>query len=500
MNPARLLKPFASFRAQMVAFIACMLLLTAFVISLINLKLEQRTTNQVKEYIRAITLAYGLVPRSLAEGLFLSDLVNQSGPDSLRIDSESIIRHILIVESDGKIYDSTDRRDRGQQMKSVIEDAPVVEIGDLRRDVDSATNEQTLTLKLPLETVKAKRNAFIIVSMNRLNRVKTIAQRDRLITLIGLGILLIGVIAVFSKRFTQPITDLGQAARRVTAGNLDFEVPVAGPEEVSALSSTFNEMLAVLRRSRELEEALQRAERSAVVGRLASGIAHEIRNPLNFINLSIDHLQQAFAPANEAQRAQYKHILTTIKDELARLNGLVSDFLSYGRPAKLKLREVDARALVEEVRDLVSAKADEQGVKIDIESNGGETTLNADAEQLKTCFSNLMINAVQAMPGGGDLNVGLHANNGKIEIVFTDTGTGILPEALQQIFEPYYSTKETGIGLGLPLTKKIIEEHGGQLTVASEVGIGTMFTVTLPRGKAGEAKPVTADAAASIAD
>ncbi|MDQ3010177.1 MAG: ATP-binding protein [Acidobacteriota bacterium] len=484
MNLARLLKPFASFRAQMVTFIACMLILTAFVISLINLQLEQRTTKQVEEYIRAITLAAGLVPRSLSEGSFLADLVNQPGRDSLRIDSQSIIRHILIVERDGKIYDSTDRRDRGQQIKSVIEDSPVVQIGDLRRDADMTANEQSLTLKLPLETEKAKRNAFIVVSMNRLNSVKTVAQRDRLITLIGLSVLLIGVIAVFSKRFTQPITDLGQAARRVTAGNLDFDVPVKGPEEVSALSNTFNEMLAVLRRSRELEEALQRAERSAVVGRLASGIAHEIRNPLNFINLSIDHLQSAFAPANEAQRAQYKHILTTIKDELARLNRLVSEFLSYGRPTKLKLREVDARLLVEEVRDLVSTKADEQGVKIEIEATGtdsDDTKLNADPELMKTCFSNLMINAVQAMPGGGDLNVSLRPNNGKIELVFTDTGTGILPEALQQIFEPYYSTKETGIGLGLPLTKKIIEEHGGQIEVASEVGIGTMFTVTLPR-------------------
>ncbi|MEP7342522.1 MAG: HAMP domain-containing protein, partial [Acidobacteriota bacterium] len=387
MKFARLLKPFASFRAQMVTFIACMLILTAFVISLINLQLEQRTTNQVKEYIRAITLAYGLVASSLAEGSFLSDLVNQPNPDSVRIDSESIIHHILIVEKDGKIFDSTDRRDRGQQLKSVIEDSPVVQVGDLKRDVDSAPNE-SLTLKLPLETEKAKRTAFIIVSMNRLNRVKSVAQRDRLIALIGLGVVLIGVIAVFSKRFTQPITDLGQAARRVTAGNLDFEVPVTGPEEVSALSKTFNEMLAVLRRSRELEEALQRAERSAVVGRLASGIAHEIRNPLNFINLSIDHLQSAFAPANDAQRAQYKHILTTIKDELARLNRLVSEFLSYGRPTKLKLREVDAQGLIEEVRDLVSTKADELGVKIEIESNGEDTRLNADPELLKTCFSN----------------------------------------------------------------------------------------------------------------
>src|SRR5262249_48296323 len=147
MKLARLLKPFASFRAQMVTFIAGMLILTTVVIMLINQRLEERTTRQIGEYIRAITVAYGLVPYSLSEGLFLADLVNQPNPDSLRIDSESIIRHILIVESDGKIFDSTDRRDRGQQFKSVIEDTPVVQVGDLKRDLDVAANEQSYSLK-----------------------------------------------------------------------------------------------------------------------------------------------------------------------------------------------------------------------------------------------------------------------------------------------------------------------------------------------------------------
>lgn len=483
MKLAGLFKPFASFRAQMVAFIACTLIISSLVILLINQRLETRTTRQVNEYIQAITLATNVTFRSLSEGLFLYNLVNQ--PDGLRIDPESIIRHILIVEPDGKVYDSTDRQDTGRQVNAVVGDAPLVQRGDFTKDVPTAGGDQSLTLFLTTETEKGIRKIYIIISMSRLNRVKQAGERDRLLVFAGLGILLIAVVAIFSRRFTQPITDLGQAARRVTAGNLDFEVPIKGPEEVSALAKTFNEMLTVLRRSRELEEQLQRSERSAVIGRLASGIAHEIRNPLNFINLSIDHLRETFGPANEAQRAQYKHILTTIKDELARLNRLVSDFLSYGRPAKLKLRELDALTLVEEVRDLVKAKADEQGVKITIESEGnGEgngTRLNADPEQLKTCFSNLMINAIQAMPGGGELEVGLFPSNDQLEIEITDTGTGILPESLEQIFEPYYSTKETGIGLGLPLTKKIIEEHGGQISVESEVGLGTTFIVSLPR-------------------
>src|SRR5262249_5114903 len=155
----------------------------------------------------------------------------------------------------------------------------------------------------------------------------------------------------------------------------------------------------------------------------------------NFINLSIDHLRAAFAPKEEAPRAQFTHILTTIKDELARLNRLVSDFLSYGRPAKLKIREIDPRSLIEEVRDLINTQAGQQGVKIHIEQNGArDAKLYGDAEQIKTCFSNLMINAIQAMPDGGSLNVSLRPENSHLEIKFTDTGSGIALESLEQIF------------------------------------------------------------------
>jgi signal transduction histidine kinase len=490
MKRSILFKPLSSFRAQMVAFIALMLALTMAVLSLLNQRLEERTTDQVHEYIHAIALATDIVYRSLSEGKYLYDMVNQPDENSLAINSESIIRHILVVNAEGRVFDSTDEKDIGQPYKQFIEEASSVSVEDLKRHVDEAGSNQSSTLFFSITTSSknpttgeqesTKRDIYIIISQNRLAQVKEAGERTRLIGFVILGLLLITAIAVFSKRFTRPITELGQAARKVAKDELDFNVPVSGPEEVSALSKTFNEMLAGLRSKRDLEEQLQRAERSAVVGRVASGIAHEIRNPLNFINLSIDHLREAFAPKDEPQRATYTHILMTIKDELARLNRLVSDFLSYGRPAKLKLREIDARALIEEVRDLINTQAEQQGVKVSIEQNGArDAKLYGDAEQIKTCFSNLMINAIQAMPDGGALNISLQPDNSHLEIKFADTGSGIAPEAMEQIFEPYYSTKDTGIGLGLPLTKKIIEEHGGQIDVESEPNRGTTFTVTL---------------------
>lgn len=485
MNRNALFRPLASFRAQLIAFIVATLLLTALIISIVNQRLERRTTNQVDEYIRAITLANDVLYQSFPSDKYLYQLVNQApGSDapSLAVNADSIIRRILVVDENGKIINSSERDELNQQLPAEISQLPALRKGDIKREADAGASEQERTMSYSLETDKGKRNVIVVISMDRLQLIKESVERDRLAVLIGLGLLLIFVIAVFSKRLTQPIVDLGQAAQRVTAGQLDFNVPIAGPQEVSRLTATFNEMLAGLRRSRNLEEQLQRAERSAVVGRLASGIAHEIRNPLNFINLSIDHLREAFAPPAPSERATYTHILTTIKDEIARLNRLVSDFLSYGRPAKLKPREVDARQLIEEVRDLVQTQSTQQNVHINIEQNGdGRATLQADAEQLKTCFSNVVINAVQAMPEGGALNITVRPDAAHVAVDFADTGGGIAPEALAQIFEPYYSTKETGIGLGLPLTKKIIEEHGGQISVVSEVGKGTIFTVTMPR-------------------
>ncbi|MBO0858655.1 MAG: HAMP domain-containing protein [Chloracidobacterium sp.] len=483
----------SSFRAQMVSFIALMLALTMAVMYYYNQQLEERTTRVVNEYIQEIPIATDLVYRSLSTGKNLYDLVNQPGQNSLPVNSESSVRHIFIVDEEGKIFDSADKRDIERTFAKDYPDiAQSINTGDLRGDLGTIGDKRIHPLHFSITTTpeneqpgvqkSSKRDIYIVLYMKRLQQVKASAERDRFIALVLLGLLLIVAIAIFTRRITRPIIELSGVAEKVAEGNLDFSAPVSGPKEIRVLSQTFNEMLSGMRSKRNLEELLQRAERSAVVGRLASGIAHEIRNPLNFINLSIDHLRASFAPKEDGPRAQYIHMLTTIKDELARLNRLVSDFLGYGRPAKIKMREIDARSLIEEVRDLVNTHAEQHAVTVNIKQDGdGDSKLQGDAELIKTCFSNLMINAIQAMPGGGELNISMRSDNGFLEIKFADTGVGIMQEDLAQIFEPYYSTKETGIGLGLPLTKKIIEEHGGKINVESGLGRGTTFTVTLLR-------------------
>ncbi|HEU4390180.1 MAG TPA: ATP-binding protein, partial [Blastocatellia bacterium] len=272
------------------------------------------------------------------------------------------------------------------------------------------------------------------------------------------------------------------AARRVAAGDLDFQVPVERMDEVGELATTFNEMIGELQYKRELDEKLNQAERAAVIGRLTQSIAHEIRNPLNVLNLSIDHAATKFAPEDPVKRQQFTRILSSVKDEIARLNRMVNDVLNYGRPASQSGGVVDMRRLVEETATLIRPQADEQRVEVTIETadTGVPATVIGDAERLKSCLSNIAINALQAMPAGGRLTARVAQTNGAVEISIEDTGSGIGEDAIHKIFEPYYSTKQAGFGLGLAVTKKIVEDHRGAIFVDSIPEQGTTFTLSFP--------------------
>jgi signal transduction histidine kinase len=157
--------------------------------------------------------------------------------------------------------------------------------------------------------------------------------------------------------------------------------------------------------------------------------------------------------------------------------------------------------LVEEVIGIVRAQAEQQNVKITLDApTNGDAKFEADPEQIKTCFSNLIINAVQAMPEGGALHIAVTPNGSRLQFSFQDTGYGIAADPIEQIFEPYFSTKETGIGLGLPITKKLIEDHGGTIKVTSVLEQGTTFVVSLPREAIQKSEDADTNSSASVVE
>jgi signal transduction histidine kinase len=299
-----------------------------------------------------------------------------------------------------------------------------------------------------------------------------------------LGILLISTLVtiVLVWRFTRPIANLSNAAREIAAGNLSVRVPERDShDEMGQLARNFNEMTGELEKTRELEGQLQQAEKSAVIGRLGSAIAHEIRNPLNYINLTLDHLRSKFAPEEGEDRAKFIKLTSQLKDEVARINQQISDFLNYSRPANVNLRPIDARSVVEDSLRIVEAQAAENDIKIALVEHEDVPRIMGDPEFLRSVFNNLFINGVQAMGGeGGNLNVKISPNDEFVNIEVSDTGVGIPPENLAKVFEPYFSTKETGTGLGLAIVQKIVDLHNGTIDVESTEGEGTKFTVRLP--------------------
>ncbi len=223
----------------------------------------------------------------------------------------------------------------------------------------------------------------------------------------------------------------------------------------------------------EIEEQLRRADRLSALGELSAGMAHEIRNPLGAIRGTAEILQDGIDPSD--RRYEFTRIL--IK-EVDRLNRVVQDFLKFARPAPVQRESFDVVPVLRDVLKLTAPQLAKAGVETRLE--GEAPALAGDREQLKQAFLNLVLNAQQAMPGGGTLSIEVAAGNGSVRIVFADTGIGIGPADLEKIFNPFFTTRRDGTGLGLAITHRIIQNHGGRIEVSSTRGKGTRFTIVMP--------------------
>jgi signal transduction histidine kinase len=291
----------------------------------------------------------------------------------------------------------------------------------------------------------------------------------------------VGASLALAYRMTSPLKRLTAAADRVAAGDLDVTVPVERGDEIGKLQGNFNRMLEALREKRRLEVQLRRAERAGAMGRLASAVAHEIRNPLNYVSLSVDHLRSSFRPSDPDRAGEFDSNVDQIKEEMRRVNALVTEFLDFGRPPRLRIQPCRSEEILQEVVRFTAPRAEQQKVGVELNLEGSLPLLRADSEGLRTCFLNLVTNGIQAMPRGGTLELRAEtAGPGQVRFRVKDSGVGISERDLERIFEPYFSTKEAGVGLGLAITQRIIQDHGGRIEVFSQSGAGTEFCLVLP--------------------
>ena len=398
------------------------------------------------------------------------------------------VKDVSIADVADEVQASTNPQNVGKRLVRVAKKRgkEFVVKGVLGEESGAPGSQRTSTLTIPI-VVGDRRVGNLVVTrylddFSALSKSALVTRLEATFVVFAVGMLL----SLFlSSSFSRPIQELTHAARRVAAGDLAAQVPAGGGDEMGSLTRTFNEMVVRLRENKRLEERLHFAERSTAMGRLASAVAHEIRNPLNFVNLSIDHVRAKLAPEEPARRESFETILGNVKSEISRLNRLVGDFLSFGKPMRLDSRPCSVDTIVREVAALVDHKARDQGIALSVECETAIPQVVADAELLKTCFLNLMINAVDAMPEGGLLSASVRRvrdgdDRQAIEVSIADTGLGMTADQVQTAFEPYFSTKDTGLGLGLALTRKIVEDHGGKIDLVSAPGKGTTARIALP--------------------
>jgi two-component system sensor histidine kinase PilS (NtrC family) len=259
------------------------------------------------------------------------------------------------------------------------------------------------------------------------------------------------------------------------------EVPVgisfwslrSGAGDVAGLIGVCQDLSSI----KQMEQRMRQADRLAAVGRLSANMAHEIRNPLASISGAVEALARDLPP--DHTRGQLVEIVLR---ESARLNQIVGDFLEYARPAPMVPLDINMAEILDEVLLLIEHRTLPANLKVAREY-GDTLATRADPQRLRQAVWNLCLNAVQAMPDGGELRVGarpLRERGGRIQISITDTGQGIADGDLPHIFEPFFSTKPEGSGIGLALVYRVVEEHGGSIEVRSRVGEGTTFILTLP--------------------
>jgi signal transduction histidine kinase len=290
-------------------------------------------------------------------------------------------------------------------------------------------------------------------------------------------VLTLALMVYFIAKALRPLNDLSRSCAAIGHGELRPVQSRGATGEILALENTFNEMVKSLREKEVMETHLRQAQRLSALGNLAAGIAHDVRNPLNAIKLLSSHALDGLRGAEDAPAAKP---LETIRDEVKRLEEIVSNFLSLAKERELVLELHAVDPLLEECLRLFQRDAEARGVRLSAELRAGDTALMLDPKQWTRAVLNVLLNALEACPAGGRVRMFSRVTDRTCEVEIRDDGPGLDREAADRVFEPYYTTKPGGTGLGLSVTRGIVEEHGGRIVLSGAPGEGCQVLITLP--------------------
>jgi signal transduction histidine kinase len=281
-------------------------------------------------------------------------------------------------------------------------------------------------------------------------------------------------------RVTRPVEQLARAAQDVADGHWDTRVEVRGGDEVAQLAGSFNRMTAELLAQRE---RLVQTERVAAWRELARRLAHELKNPLFPLQLTVENLMRARTQNAEQFDEVFRESSSTLLAEISNLKAIIGRFSEFSKMPHPQLQAVQLNEILRGVVKLFDAQLQAPGrtpivCKLELDENLG--TIAADPDLLHRALSNLFLNAMDAMPDGGTLTLRSRRDDGRAVIEIADTGSGMTREECERIFTAYYTSKQYGTGLGLAIVQSVVSDHGGRITVQSEPGRGATFVIELP--------------------
>ena len=391
---------------------------------------------------------------------------------------------------------SADNADRFRGLIEQVQSNPRPVVRTINWTADAASAEAFHAMPL-----LGRNNDLLGVLLVGSPRKELVLLTRRIVTIaavVGAAALLVGLLVSLwvAARITRPVVELAEGAREVATGRWDTRIHVRGTDEIGQLGTAFNDMTRTLAVQKE---RLVQTERVAAWRELARRLAHELRNPLFPMQITVENMQRAKQLEAKQFLEVFNESTATLKTELANLNTIVGRFSDFSKMPTPQFTKVNVNEILRAAVRLFEAQFNAVGkptITTELFLNEPLPEIDADADLLHKAFQNLVLNALDAMPAGGTLTLRTFERERNIRIEVADTGKGLTPEECSRLFTPYYTTKQQGTGLGLAIVQSVVSDHHGTISVTSDEGRGTSFKIDLPQRQAGQ-RPAPAEGAAA---
>ncbi len=424
---------------------------------------------------------------------FLGSLVLPSGMRAL------LYRNLEPSFISSALTDVNGTADQPERFQPLIEQIqkksqPVVQTINWTTDAASAETFHAMPLL-------GRNNELLGVLLVGSSRKELVLLTQRIVTIaavVAAAALFVGLLVSLwvASRITRPVEELAAGAREVATGRWDTRIDVRGTDEIGQLATAFNDMTRTLATQKE---KLVQTERVAAWRELARRLAHELRNPLFPLQITVENLRRAKQLEAKQFLEVFNESTATLKTELANLNTIVGRFSDFSKMPTPQFTKVNVNELLRSALRLFEAQFNAVGkptITTELFLTDPLPEIDADPDLLHRAFQNLVLNALDAMPAGGTLTLRTFERERNIRIEVADTGKGLTPEECSRLFTPYYTTKQLGTGLGLAIVQSVVSDHHGTISVSSDEGRGTNFKIELPQRQAGQ-RPAPAEEAAA---